>query len=90
MTLIPICSDCSSKLETEMVEVKTDKLQENPINLHLIYCRSCDEYKGHKVNFSRNQEKEAVLNEFELRYHNHKDISGEFQGYTVKIPLDQS
>ena len=88
-TLLPICSDCSSRLETEMVKVLTEKESDFDINLHLTYCRQCNEYKGIDQNFSLDQERDAVLDKFKQLYPSIKREVGNFVDYKVLIPLKQ-
>jgi hypothetical protein len=88
-TLLPICSDCESRLETEMVKVSTEKETDFDINLHLDYCRKCNEYKGIEQNFRLDQEKDAVIEKFNHLYPSIKRASGNFIGYEVLIPLKQ-
>jgi hypothetical protein len=70
-----------------MFEVETSKPQDNPIFIHLHYCLKCDEYKGHNKNFTMEQEKEAVSEEFSIMY---KYINlGDIKNYKTIIPASR-
>ncbi len=87
MTMLSKCKDCESFLESEMVEVSTEKETDFVINLHLDYCRQCDEYKGIYQNFQLSQKDDAVAEKFDSLYSSIKHVSGKMLGYTVKVPL---
>lgn len=87
MTLIPICRKCKTKLETAMFEVETEKPSEFRLLVHLEYCARCREYKGHDRNFPKEQERGAVLNQFESTYKHVLQSLGKVLGYETRIPL---
>lgn len=84
MALIPICKDCETHIETAMFEIKTQKVQDHPLYIHVDYCPKCDEYKGRNKNFSLEQERDAVIEKFEIMNNN---IYGKFIDYKVIMPL---
>ena len=86
MVVLLLCGKCRTVIDHIIVEIISEKIQSEPDRVAVEYCPRCEEYKVGNQRFSRHQEREAVVKQFET----HKITSGDFINYKVILPIRES